>query len=40
LRSTSAAGHGIGTALDERIAEEADVYAFLFDQLGIRHPKF
>jgi prolyl oligopeptidase len=33
LRTTSAAGHGIGTALDERIAQEADVYAFLFDQL-------
>jgi prolyl oligopeptidase len=33
LRTTSSAGHGIGTALDERIAQEADVYAFLFDQL-------
>jgi prolyl oligopeptidase len=33
LRTTSAAGHGIGSSLDERIAEEADVYAFLFDQL-------
>jgi len=33
LRTTSTAGHGIGTALDERIAQEADVYAFLFDQL-------
>lgn len=38
LRTTSAAGHGMGTALDERIAEEADVFAFLFDQLGIRYP--
>jgi len=36
LRTTANAGHGIGTALDERIAEEADVYAFLFDQLGIK----
>jgi prolyl oligopeptidase len=36
LRTTSAAGHGMGTALDERIAEEADVFAFLFDQLGMK----
>ena len=33
LRTTSAAGHGIGSSLDERIAEQADVYAFLFDQI-------
>jgi prolyl oligopeptidase len=37
LRTTAKAGHGIGTGLDERIAEEADVYAFLFDQLGITY---
>lgn len=37
LRTTATAGHGIGTALDERIAEEADVYAFLFDQLGMKY---
>ena len=30
-----ARGHGIGTALDERIAHEADVWAFLFAQLGV-----
>jgi len=35
LRTTSSAGHGIGTALDERIDEEAEVYSFLFDQLGM-----
>src|SRR6516225_3442664 len=35
FRSTASAGHGIGTALKERIAEEADMYAFLFDQLGM-----
>ena len=35
FRSTASAGHGIGTALKERIAEEADVLAFLFDQLGV-----
>jgi prolyl oligopeptidase len=37
LRTTAAAGHGIGTALDEEIEESADVYAFLFDQLGIKY---
>jgi prolyl oligopeptidase len=36
LRTSSNAGHGFGTALDERIEQEADVYAFLFDQLGIK----
>jgi prolyl oligopeptidase len=35
FRSTASAGHGIGTALKERIAEQADVLAFLFDQLGV-----
>jgi prolyl oligopeptidase len=33
---TSSGGHGIGTALNERIEQQADVCAFLFDQLGIR----
>lgn len=36
LRTTSAAGHGMGTALDERIAQEAGVFAFLFDELGMK----
>jgi phosphodiesterase/alkaline phosphatase D-like protein len=35
LRTSSKAGHGIGTALGERIQQLADVYAFLFDQLGV-----
>jgi prolyl oligopeptidase len=35
LRTSSAAGHGIGTALSERIKQLADVYAFLFAQLGM-----
>jgi prolyl oligopeptidase len=35
LRTTASAGHGIGTALDERIEQQADVFSFLFDQLGI-----
>ncbi len=35
-RFSSSAGHGMGTALTERIAEQADVFAFLFDQLGMK----
>jgi prolyl oligopeptidase len=35
LRTSSSAGHGIGTALNERIKQLADVYAFLFAQLGM-----
>jgi prolyl oligopeptidase len=36
LRTSSSAGHGIGTALSERIKQQADEYSFLFAQLGIR----
>jgi prolyl oligopeptidase len=36
LRTDAAAGHGIGTALSTRIEEQADVYAFLVDQLGMQ----
>ncbi len=35
FRSTASAGHGIGSALKDRIAEQADILAFLFDQLGV-----
>jgi prolyl oligopeptidase len=35
LRTSSSAGHGIGTALNERIKQLADTYAFLFAQLGM-----
>ena len=34
-RFSSASGHGMGTALSEKIAQKADVLAFLFDQLGM-----
>jgi prolyl oligopeptidase len=37
LRTTASAGHGFGTAASERIEQEADVFAFLFDQLGMRY---
>ena len=33
-RFISVSGHGMGTALSEKIAQKADVLAFLFDQLG------
>jgi prolyl oligopeptidase len=35
LRTTSDAGHGGGTALDERIAQIVDSYAFFFRYLGV-----
>ena len=35
FRSTANAGHGIGSSLKERIAEQADSLSFLFDQLGM-----
>jgi prolyl oligopeptidase len=38
LRTTASAGHGIGTALSERIEQTADVFAFLFEQLGLAPP--
>lgn len=37
LRTSSSSGHGIGTALSERIDQQADVFAFLLDQLGINY---
>src|SRR5438094_2412692 len=37
LRTSSSAGHGVGTALGERIKQLADIYAFLFTQLGMKN---
>jgi prolyl oligopeptidase len=39
LRTSSSAGHGIGTALSERIKQAADEYSFLFTQLDMRAKK-
>jgi prolyl oligopeptidase len=39
FRSTASAGHGIGSSLKDRVAEQADVLSFLFDQLGIYSSK-
>jgi prolyl oligopeptidase len=30
------AGHGIGSALSIRVNQMADIYGFLFDQLGMK----
>jgi prolyl oligopeptidase len=37
LRTSSNSGHGIGTALNERIEQGADVLSFLFDQMGMKY---
>jgi prolyl oligopeptidase len=38
LRTEAEAGHGQGTSLSKRIAEETDIYTFLVNQLGIPGP--
>jgi prolyl oligopeptidase len=35
LRTSANAGHGFGTALDEKIDQEADVFSFVFNELGV-----
>jgi hypothetical protein len=37
--SSAHAGHGIGSALLIRVNQQADYYAFLFDQLGMQLPQ-
>jgi len=37
LRTSMNSGHGIGSSLSERIAEQADELSFLFDQLGMTY---
>jgi prolyl oligopeptidase len=37
LRTSMKSGHGIGSSLSERIAEQADELSFLFDQLGMTY---
>ncbi|HSP33376.1 MAG TPA: prolyl oligopeptidase family serine peptidase [Thermoanaerobaculia bacterium] len=36
LRTTSGAGHGIGSALSETIASQTDVFSFLWMELGMK----
>jgi prolyl oligopeptidase len=37
LRVTFDGGHGIGKSVTQKVNEEADVYAFLFSQLGMKY---
>jgi prolyl oligopeptidase len=36
LRTSASTGHGMGTPLDEKVEQAADVHAFLVEQLGMR----
>ena len=36
LLTSGTSGHGVGTARSEQIAQYADAWAFIFDQLGVR----
>ena len=36
LRTSANSGHGLGTALSDQIEEQVDVFAFLFDRLGVK----
>ncbi len=38
LRTSSTSGHGIGSSLDDRIAQNTDILMFLYDQLGMSPP--
>jgi prolyl oligopeptidase len=35
LRMTATAGHGMGSSLKDRVAEQADIYAFILQELGV-----
>jgi prolyl oligopeptidase len=37
LRTSSSSGHGIGSSLDEIIAERVDIYTFLITELGAHY---
>ena len=39
LSINSHAGHGIGSSLEIKVNQTADIYSFLFDQLGMKYPK-
>ncbi|MDO9020673.1 MAG: prolyl oligopeptidase family serine peptidase [Myxococcales bacterium] len=39
LRVSARSGHGMGSSRSEVIAEQTDVWAFLFEQLGMRAPQ-
>jgi prolyl oligopeptidase len=35
LRMTATAGHGMGSSLSDRVAEQSDIYTFLFNELKV-----
>jgi prolyl oligopeptidase len=35
LRTSATTGHGMGSSLKDRVSEQADIYAFLFQELGV-----
>ena len=37
LRTSSCSGHGVDSSLNQLIAEDADEFAFLFDQLKVEY---
>jgi prolyl oligopeptidase len=37
LRSSFGSGHGVDSSLSDRITEQAEVYAFLFHELGMTY---
>ncbi len=37
LRTSSNSGHGIGASLDERVEQDVDRYAFIFQHLGVTY---
>jgi prolyl oligopeptidase len=39
LRTSFNTGHGLDSPLSERIEQTVDVYAFLFDRLGLHYRK-
>jgi prolyl oligopeptidase len=36
LRISMDTGHGIGTSMSTRVEQDADMYAFLMEQLGMK----
>jgi prolyl oligopeptidase len=37
LRTSASSGHGVGSSLQQRIEEDVDRYAFLFEALGVSY---
>lgn len=37
LRTSSTTGHGIGSSLNDQVEQQVDMFAFLYDQLGLKY---